>query len=90
VIFDGQTIGVFDATRNMYASSPMSGDIDASIRHFVKDLSMRLPLAMLFVTTLPEELEERVQQTAIVDTSMLDGNPFVHPAVRTDGVDFQV
>lgn len=90
VIFDGQSIGVFDATRNMYASSQMQGDIDASIRYFVKDLKMRLPLAMLFVTTLPEELEERVQQTAIVDTSMLDGKPFVHLAVRTDGVDFQV
>ncbi len=90
VIFDGESIGVFDATRNMYASSPMQGDIDASIRHFVKDLNMRLPLAMLFVTTLPEELEERVQQTAIVDTSMLDSKPFVHLAARTDGVDFQV
>jgi hypothetical protein len=90
VVFDGRSISVFNATLKMYASSAMPGDIDAAIMHFVKDLKMRLPLAMLLVTTLPEEMEERVQQAAIVDTSMLDGKSFVHLAARTDSVDFQL
>ena len=68
----------------------VQGDIDAAIIHFVKDLQMRLPLAMLFVTTLPRELERRVRGADIVETSSLQGTPCVHLAVRGDSVDFQL
>jgi hypothetical protein len=66
------------------------GGVDAAIMHFVKDLKMRLPLALLLVTSLPEELEERVQEAQIVETAILDGKPFVHLAARGDSVDFQI
>jgi hypothetical protein len=90
VVFDGQSISLFNANLNLYASSELQGDIDAAIKHFVKDLKMRLPLSMLWVTTLTEELEERVREAAIVETATLDGQPFVHVAARADSVDFQV
>jgi hypothetical protein len=90
LVFDGQSISLFNATWNLYATSALQGDIDAAIKHFVKDLGMRLPLAMLLVTTLPEELKERVQEVAIVETTRPGGKPVVHLAARTDSVDFQV
>lgn len=90
IAFDGQTIGVYNATLNMYAASPIRGDVDAAIMHFVKDLEMRLPLALMFTTGLPKELAERVEQADIVETALLDGKPFVHLAARADDVDFQV
>ncbi|MEA3277773.1 MAG: DUF2092 domain-containing protein [Pseudomonadota bacterium] len=90
IAFDGKAITVLNATRKMYASSEMPGSIDAAITHFVKDLKMRLPLAMLFVTILPEELDKRVQEVEMVEIAMLGGTPFYHLAARADSVDFQV
>lgn len=90
VTFDGRTVTVVNSTRKMHASSEIPGTVDAAILHFVKDLEMRLPLAMLFVTSLPEEIESRVGEVETVETLMLDDVPFVHLAARADTVDFQV
>ena len=90
VVFDGKAVTVFNATQKMLASSEMQGSIDAAIKYFVKDLEMRLPLALLFVTTLPEEIEQRVQDVAIVETATIEGDPVTHLAARADTVDFQV
>jgi len=90
VTFDGKTVTAFNATKNMYAASEIPGSIDEAIKHFVQDLQMRLPLAMLFVTTLPEEIEQRVQEAAIVETATIEGAAFTHLAARSDRVDFQV
>jgi hypothetical protein len=89
-VFDGKAITVFNAKQNMYAVSEVQGDIDTAITYFVKDLRMRLPLAMLFVTALPRELEQRVRGADIVETASLQGTPCVHLAVRGDSVDFQL
>ncbi|WPL14890.1 MULTISPECIES: DUF2092 domain-containing protein [Thiorhodovibrio] len=90
IVFDGVRISVYNKTQNLYAASEMRGDVDAAIKHFVKDLNMRLPLAMLLVTSLPEELKQRVQEAAIVGTAQFDGQSFTHLAVRADDVDFQL
>jgi len=90
VTFDGKAVTVLNETQKMYASSEIPGSIDEAIKYFVQDLQMRLPLAMLFVTTLPEEIEQRVQEVAIVETVMREGTPFVHLAARAESVDFQV
>jgi hypothetical protein len=89
-VFDGQMIKVFNATQNLYAISEISGDIDAAITHFVKDLQMRLPLALLFVTALPKELEQRLQEAEVVETTTIAGKPYLHIAARSDSVDLQV
>lgn len=90
VVFDGKVVTVFNATDNLYASSELTGDIDAAITHFVRDLRMRLPLALLFVTALPKELEQRLQEAEVVETSTLAGKPYLHIAARGDSVDLQV
>jgi hypothetical protein len=89
-VFDGQTVKVFNATENRYAISEISGDTDAAITHFVRDLQMRLPLALLFVTALPKELEQRVQDVEIVETTTIGDQPYFHLAAVGDSVDFQV
>ncbi|NTW35169.1 MAG: DUF2092 domain-containing protein [Syntrophobacteraceae bacterium] len=89
-VFDGKALTVFSPKQNMFASTEVKGDIDAAIKHFVGDLKMRLPLAMLWVTTLPKELEQRMLGADIVEISALQGTPCVHVAARGETVDFQV
>jgi hypothetical protein len=89
-VFDGKAVTVFNPKKNLYATSELQGDVDAAIVHFVKDLKMRLPLAMLLVTTLPKELEQRGIGAEIVETSSLQGTPCVHVAGRGESVDVQV
>ncbi len=89
-VFDGKTVTVFNPKQKMYATSEVQGDIDAAIIHFVKDLKMRLPLAMLFVTALPKELEKRALGADVVETTTLQGTPCTHIAGRGETVDFQV
>ena len=68
-VFDGKSVTVFAPKPNMYATAEMPGDIDGAIIHFVRDLHMRLPLALMFVTSLPRELEQRDLSADIVETS---------------------
>lgn len=89
-VFNGKEVTVFSEQRNLYASSEIQGNIDETIKHFVKDVGMRLPLAMLFVASLPEEIDNRVREVETVETALIDDDSFYHLAVRADTVDFQV
>jgi hypothetical protein len=88
-VFDGKEIMLIDSGSNVYATAPQPGGVDASIVHFVRDLGMRLPLAMLLVSQLPAELKERVQSVDYVEKTSIHGVPSHHLAGRTDAVDFQ-
>lgn len=89
-VFDGKAVTVLNPKQNVYAMSEVQGDIDAAIRHFVRDLQMRMPLALLFVSSLPKELEKRGLGADIVETSSLQGTPCIHVAGRGATVDFQL
>jgi hypothetical protein len=58
--------------------------------YFLKDLNMRLPLAMLLVSRLPAELECRTQSLDYVERTLIHGTPAHHLAGRTETVDYQV
>jgi hypothetical protein len=90
VLFDGKEITVFSTPRNVYAKAPKPGSLDEAITYFIKDLHMRLPLAMLLVSRLPAELDRRVQSLDYVEKTNILGVPSHHLAGRTDTVDFQV
>jgi hypothetical protein len=91
VIFDGKAISVYNAKDNIYATAPKEGTLDDAIRYAVADLGLRLPLAMMLVSTLPDEIQARVVQAEHVETTTIDGLPCDHIAARTSqGVDFQV
>jgi hypothetical protein len=89
-VFNGKEIAVINVNDKFYASTPQPGGLDESILHFVSDLKLRLPLAMLIMTRLPAELERRVRSTDYVETAYLAGQPVHHLLVRGDTVDFQV
>ncbi len=89
-VFTGKEILRFDSARNVYATAPQPGGIDASIAHFINDLGMRLPLSPLLLTRLPAEFEARVKSVNYVEKTSILGAPAHHLAARTDTVDFQV
>ena len=56
-LFDGSTISVFDPNRKVLAAASRPGDIDGAMKYFVKDLKMRIPLAMMFTAGFPGEVQ---------------------------------
>jgi hypothetical protein len=89
-VFNGKEIVLIDAASNVYATAPQPGGVDATIVHFVRDLGMRLPLAVLLVSQLPAELKARVRSVDYVERTNIHGSTSHHLAARTDEVDFQV
>jgi hypothetical protein len=91
VIFDGKDITVYLANQNVYATSPKPGTLDQAIKYAVGDLKIRVPLAMMLLSTLPSELDNRVASADYVEKTTIADVPCDHLAVRTSGdVDFQV
>ena len=74
-VFDGKEIVLIDWTSNVYATAPQPGGVDDSIVHFVRDLGMRLPLAVLLVSQLPAELKDRVRSVDYVEKTNIYGAP---------------
>jgi hypothetical protein len=89
-VFNGKEIVLIDETSNVYATAPQSGGLDDTIVHFVKDLGMQLPLAVLLVSQLPAEVKARVRSVDYVERTNIHGSPSHHLAARTDMVDFQI
>ncbi|WP_353860244.1 DUF2092 domain-containing protein [Azospirillum formosense] len=90
VTFDGKAISVLDVDENVYAQIERAGTIDDAVRYLVQDLRVRLPLALLLVSTLPDELEQRLQTLDYVERDTLTAVPTDHLAGRTEDVDFQI
>ena len=91
-VFDGKNITVATTTKNenVFAEAPINGDLDAAVAYFTKDLHMRLPLSLLLVNQLPEELERILQDIDFVENTSIFGVPTHHLVGSTDTVDFQV
>ena len=81
---------MFTPSQNIYAQAAKPGGIDAAIMYFLRDLHMRLPLAMLLTSRFPAELERRTQALDYVERTAIDGTPVHHLAGRTETVDYQV
>jgi hypothetical protein len=89
-VFTGKEIVLVNPTDKVYAVAPQPAGLDNTIVHFVRDLGLRLPLAMMLVSQLPAELKHRVRSVDYVEKTSLYGAPAHHLAARTDTVDFQV
>jgi hypothetical protein len=90
VLYDGKDITVFNPSRNVYAQVYKPGGIDAAVMYFLRDLNMRLPLAILLVSRFPDELKRRTQSLDYVEGTEIHGVPAHHLAGRTETVDYQV
>jgi hypothetical protein len=89
VLFDGKAITAFKAGDNVYATVEKPGTVDGALVYLVRDLQLTLPLARMFHTMLPQQLEQLVQSVDYVETDTLFDVPVDHLAVRTGEVDFQ-
>jgi hypothetical protein len=88
-LFDGRNVTVFNADAGVFARAPQPGSVDDALVYFVRDLRMRMPLALLMTTRLPSELAQRVKSVDFVEDTDIDGVPVHHIAGRTDSTDFQ-
>jgi len=90
VIFDGKEITVASPVQKLYAQAPKPGTLDDAIVYFVRDLGMKLPLAVLLLSTAPKELEQRTKTLDYVEKTSIFGMPAHHLAGRTESVDYQI
>ncbi|WP_367026995.1 DUF2092 domain-containing protein [Methylococcus sp. ANG] len=90
VLYDGKDITAFTPSQGVYAQASKPGGIDEAIMFFLKDLKMKLPLAVLLVSRFPEEIENRTQALDYVEKTEIRGTPAHHLAGRTESVDYQV
>ena len=90
VYYDGATLSVYDAGAAVYAQTPTDATLDGAVAHYIRDLRMRLPLAVLLVSSIDQELERRVTALDYVELSTLCAQPCHHVAGRTDTTDVQV
>jgi hypothetical protein len=89
-IFDGKKIALYFAKENVYATDARPGTVDQAVDYFTNDLDMRLPLAEMLSTKLPQVLTDRVLEAAYVEKSFIAGVPCDHVAFRGDGADLQL
>jgi hypothetical protein len=90
LIYNGREIAFSSSSDNIYAITPKPGTLDDAVKYLVKDLKIRLPLAMMLISTFSAELEQRVTAAEYVEFDTITTPPSHHVAVRTDAVDFQV
>ena len=87
---DSKAITLASQPANVFAQTASPGNLDVSIVHFVRDLQMRLPFAVLLISNSPAEMRQRVTKLDYVEKTSLYGAPAHHLAGRTADVDFQV
>ncbi len=90
VLFDGRRITAYNRTRNVFAQTEKTASIDEMLVYFLSDLRMRLPLALMFRSDFPEEIEKRLEALVFVEVSVVTDVPCVHLAGRTDEIDFEI
>jgi len=90
LIFDGIKLTLFNTEENVYSITNQPGTLDAAIRFAVAKLGMRVPLARLLMTSLPQELEKLSTNVEYVEQDMLGAAPTDHLAGQLNNVDYQV
>lgn len=90
LLFTGKSMIVHDNGLQVYAEAEQPGSVDDAIVYFLRDLKMRLPLARMLTTRLPNELASAIRSAEYVERSELLGVGSHHLAVRGDEIDIQV
>jgi hypothetical protein len=87
---DGRQIIVHSATENVYAMVEQPGNVDETVRHMVSVLKIPMPLARMFSTTFPAELERLIEEVSYVEQDILTDVPTSHLAIRARDTDVQI
>jgi hypothetical protein len=88
--FDGKTFIMFSPRENVFTKLEKPGSVDGIIKFIVQDLQTPIPLSMLLLASVKDELEKRVTEVDFVERTTINGKTADHLAARTHGVDFQV
>lgn len=89
--WDGSQVIVLESSKNVYAATPRSGDLDSLIDFLREDVGMRLPTADLFKTDLREMLIANVVAARHVGNESLGEEEVDHVALRLrTGIDVQL
>ncbi len=89
MIFNGKDFILFNERENVYSLTSLPGNLDEAVRHAGGKLGIRMPLARMLVTSLPQELEKIYGKSEHVERHTL-GNPLEHFIARSEHVDCQV
>ena len=90
VLFDGKGITVFKADDNVYARAEKPGTVDDALVYLVRDLQMTIPMARMFHTGFPQQMEKMLTAVSYVEEDPLFDVPTDHLAVRSAEVDMQI
>jgi hypothetical protein len=90
VLFDGRWITAFKPADNVYARVERPGNLDQALVFMVRDLRATLPLARMFTTGFPADLDQRATSVTLVEECTLFDVPTDHVAVRSAEVDLQL
>lgn len=90
VVFDGRWITAYKPAENVYARVEKPGNLDQALVYMVRDLRATLPLARMFTTGFPVDMDKRVTSVAFVEECSLFDVPTDHVAVRSAEVDMQL
>src|SRR5262245_3273201 len=71
--FDGTQLAFVGLDEKVYATVQKSGDLDAALGYFIRDLQMPLPLAEIVSNNLPKNLKERVSEARLVEEATIAG-----------------
>jgi hypothetical protein len=88
--FDGTTFIMFSPEENLFAKIEKPGSVDDVMKFIVLDLQTPIPLSMLLLASIKEELEKRITEVDFVEQTTIAGKPADHLAARTADIDFQV
>lgn len=89
VLFDGKQVTVFNADADVFAQAAQPAAIDDALVYFVRDLRMRMPMALLLSTHVGTDLPAMAREVDYVELTEVFGRPAHHIAGRTDAIDFQ-
>jgi hypothetical protein len=88
--FDGTTFTMFSPNENVFSQIEKPGSVDEVMKFIVLDLQTPIPLSMLLLASIKEELEKRITGVDLVEPTTIVGKPADHLAARTADIDFQV
>ena len=83
-------ITAFKPVENVYARVEKTGTLDQALVYMVRDLRATLPLARMFTTGFPVDLDKRATSVTFVEECSLFDVPTDHVAVRSAEVDLQL
>jgi hypothetical protein len=90
LLYNGKLLTKYNAGHNVYSTVNFPGNIDTAVRYAVSKLGLRIPLARLLVSTLPQEMQKLTTSVELVEINTLRHQPVQHIAARSKNVDYQV